>query len=117
MRLTLGLTLVALLAGITGAQATGYTIVLSGMKFGPVPAELHVGDTITWQNDDIFRHSVTARDKSFDIDLPSKASARMDLAKAGSFAFFCKFHPGMTGTQVVKPCGPRAGRAPVRPAR
>src|SRR3569623_281090 len=91
MRLTLGLALVALLAGITGAQATDYTIVLSGMKFGPAPAEVHVGDTIIWQNDDIFRHSATARDKSFDVDLPTKTSVRMEGAKAGSFAFFCKF--------------------------
>lgn len=103
MRLTLGLAVLVLLAGITGAQATDYTIVLNNMKFGPVPAEMHVGDTIVWQNDDIFRHSATARDKSFDIDLPSKTSVRMEVAKAGSFAFFCKFHPGMTGTLVVQP--------------
>ena len=43
------------------AFAADYTIVIDKMKFGPVPAELHAGDTIIWQNNDIFRHSATAR--------------------------------------------------------
>jgi plastocyanin len=85
------------------AMATDYTIVLDKMKFGPVPAELHPGDTIIWQNNDIFRHSATARDKSFDVDLPSKTEVKMTVGAAGSVDFFCKFHPGMKGTLVITP--------------
>ena len=33
-------------------QARTYVIVIDKMKFGPVPAELHVGDTILWLNRD-----------------------------------------------------------------
>lgn len=88
---------------IAPAQAADYTVVLDKMKFGPVPAELHPGDTITWQNHDIFRHTATARDKSFDIDLPPKAEVKMVVGQAGSVEFFCKFHPGMTGTLVISP--------------
>lgn len=104
-RLALAAAIVAgtVFAASTAARATDYTIVLDKMKFGPVPAELHVGDTIIWQNNDIFRHSATARDKSFDIDLPAKAEVRMAVEVAGSFDFFCKFHPGMTGTLVILP--------------
>jgi plastocyanin len=90
-------------AGSIGATAAQYTIVLQQMKFGPVPATLHPGDTIVWQNDDILRHSATARDKSFDIDLPAKSSATMTVGAAGTVAFYCKFHPGMTGTLVITP--------------
>ena len=85
------------------ALAAEYTIVLNHMKFGPVPAGLHVGDTIIWQNDDIFRHSATARDKSFDVDLPPGAKVPLVLAASGNVDFFCKFHPGMTGTLVIAP--------------
>jgi plastocyanin len=85
------------------AFAAQYTIVLNHLKFGPVPTGLKVGDTIVWQNDDLFRHSATARDKSFDIDLPPAAKVSQVLATAGSFDFFCKFHPGMTGTLVIAP--------------
>ena len=84
-------------------HAADYVVVVDKMKFGPVPEVLHVGDTITWKNDDMFRHSATARDKSFDIDLPVKGEVQMVVEVAGSVDFFCKFHPGMKGTLVVSP--------------
>lgn len=71
------------------------------MAFGPVPADLRVGDTIEWVNNDIFLHSATARDKSFDVDLKPKAHVRIVLKKAGRIAFYCRYHPGMTGILVV----------------
>jgi plastocyanin len=91
----------AIVVAAVPAYAADFTIVLDKMHFGPVPAVLHPGDTITWQNDDMFRHSATARDKSFDIDLPSKAAVKMTVGAAGTVDFFCKFHPGMKGTLVI----------------
>ena len=100
----IGLTAGALaLAGTSATYAADYVVVIDKMKFGPLPAELHPGDTITWQNDDIFRHSATARDESFDVDLPSKSAVKMIVGAAGSVEFFCKFHPGMKGTLVISP--------------
>jgi plastocyanin len=93
----------ALAVAGTAAFATDYTVVVEKMKFGPLPAELHPGDTIIWQNKDIFRHSATARDQSFDVDLPANTEARMVVGAAGSVDFFCKFHPGMMGTLVISP--------------
>jgi plastocyanin len=90
-------------AGTLAAAAADYTVVIDKMKFGPVPAEVHPGDTIVWQNNDILRHSATARDKSFDVDLPAKTSVSMVVGAAGTVAFYCKFHPGMTGTLVISP--------------
>jgi plastocyanin len=91
------------LALAAAGVAAEHVVVVSEMKFGPVPAEVHVGDTIIWQNDDVFRHTATAEDGSFDIDLPAKTSASMVVTDAGSFAFYCRFHPGMTGTLAVVP--------------
>jgi len=85
------------------AAATEYTVVIEKMKYGQLPASLHPGDTIVWQNNDILRHSVTARDKSFDLDLPAKGSATLTVGAAGNVPFYCKFHPGMTGTLVITP--------------
>jgi plastocyanin len=98
-----GLVLLAASTLAGAVAAADYTITLQQMKFGPVPAELHVGDVIVWQNKDILRHTATARDRSFDVDLPPGTENRMPLTQAGSFAFFCKFHPGMTGTLIVSP--------------
>ena len=71
------------------------------MKFGPVPARLRVGDQIVWANHDFFRHTATASDHSFDVDLVPGKSARIVLRKAGAIAFSCKFHPGMKGVLTV----------------
>lgn len=95
------LTLMLALAG--PAMATDYTVVVDKMAFGELPSELHVGDTITWRNDDMFRHSATADDQSFDVDLPAETEVVMPLTVAGQWSFICKFHPGMTGTLVVLP--------------
>ena len=78
-----------------------HVIVIDKMQYGPMPTDVHAGGIIEWVNHDIFEHSATARDGRFDVDLKPGATVRM-TAVAGTTAFFCKFHPGMTGTLVVK---------------
>lgn len=93
-----------LLAAGTGAASTAslarpaartYTVTIADMKFGAVPAGLRVGDTIRWINRDIFRHSATAADHSFDVDLVAGKSGGTLLRRAGTIAVTCKYHPGM----------------------
>jgi plastocyanin len=94
----------ALLLG--GGPATAsprtYSIVIEKLKFGPLPAQLRKGDTIIWVNRDFLRHSATASDHSFDVDLPPGAKQKTTLNRAGSIPFVCRYHPGMRGTLVVK---------------
>lgn len=78
-----------------------HVIVVDKMQFGPMPTGVRAGDIIEWTNHDILEHSATARDGHFDVDLKPGASGRI-TATAGTLAFFCKFHPTMTGTVVVK---------------
>jgi plastocyanin len=94
------------LSVMAGSPASGlaatYEVTIAQMKFGAVPA-LHVGDVITWRNNDIFRHTVTARDKSFDVDLPPNAERNMTVMQVGNVEFYCRFHPMMKGTLSVQP--------------
>jgi plastocyanin len=83
------------LASPASAAPRVYTIVLDKMKFGAAPAGLHAGDRIVWVNRDFIRHSATAADRSFDLDLPPGKSAAVVLRKPGVVAVSCKFHPGM----------------------
>jgi plastocyanin len=83
------------------AAPRSYTVVMDGMKFGPVPAALKIGDRIIWVNRDIFQHSATATDRSFDVDLKPGAKAITVLKSPGSIAFICKYHPGMRGVLRV----------------
>jgi plastocyanin len=91
-----------LAAGPAAAAPTVHTIVLDRMKFGPVPANLRAGDVILWVNKDLFRHSATARDGSFDVDLPPKGSGRTLVKRKGAVPFFCRYHPGMKGVLAVR---------------
>ena len=79
-----------------------YTILIERLKFGPVPAQLHKGDIVIWANHDILRHSATASNHAFDVDLPPGALKTMVLTKSGTFPFLCRYHPGMRGTLVIR---------------
>jgi plastocyanin len=79
-----------------------YTIVIDKMKFGPLPAGLHKGDSIIWANRDFLRHSATAADHSFDVDLLPGKAAKIVLGRAGAVPFVCRYHPGMKGVLQVK---------------
>src|SRR5687767_6206645 len=90
----------AALPGLPRAAAVApalHRVVIAKMKFGPVPRNQRVGDTIVWVNQDMFRHTATARDRSFNLDLQPKASAKMVIRRPGTIAFYCIYHPGMTG--------------------
>ena len=78
-----------------------YTVVMSAMDYGALPPGLKVGDTIVWVNHDTVIHSVTARDKSFDVRINPGQTVKMPLATAGKFPFYCLFHPTMRGTLTV----------------
>ena len=78
-----------------------YVVVMDKMKFGAVPANLKAGDVLVWENRDMFRHTATAKDGSFNVDLPAGAKGKTVLRKPGTFAFSCKYHPGMKGVLKV----------------
>lgn len=94
----------ALLLGASPAAAAphSYTVVIDKLKFGPLPAQLHKGDTITWVNKDMFRHTATAADHSFDVDLMPGKSGKIVLTKTGTIPFTCRYHPNMRGVLQVK---------------
>ncbi len=73
-----------------------HTVVMDKMKFGAVPA-VKVGDTIVWVNKDMFRHTATAKNGAFNVDLAPGAKDKTVIRKAGTIAFICKYHPGMRG--------------------
>jgi plastocyanin len=87
----------------SAARAAGREVAvpISNMRYGQIPSDLKVGDTIVWQNRDSVPHTVTARDKSFDVRISPHQTARMTLNAAGSIPFYCIFHVQMRGTLNV----------------
>ena len=88
---------IALALAPAPAAAKVHTVVIEKMRFGPSPAGLRVGDTILGVNRDPVRHTATARDKSFNVDLPPRKSGKVVVKRAGAIAVYCVFHPAMTG--------------------
>jgi plastocyanin len=70
---------------------------------------------VTFHNAGKVAHTVTARDGSFDATVGAGASATITFAHAGTFAYYCKFHPAMTGSVTVVGAA-AAGDAPPAPA-
>lgn len=86
----------------TAAPRT-HIVVIDKMKFGPMPAAVRLGDRIVWVNKDLFRHTATAKDGSFNVDLPPGTQAGSVVKKSGIIAVVCRYHPGMRATLKVGP--------------
>jgi plastocyanin len=76
------------------AEPRVYIIEIDKLAFGPAPDNLRVNDIVEWTNVDIFRHTASATDGSFDIDLPARATGRTALRRTGVVTYICRFHPG-----------------------
>ena len=76
-------------------------VAMKNMKFSPATIEIKKGDTVEWKNDDITPHTATSA--AFDSgSIASDAGWRHTFTQAGSFPYYCTFHPEMKGTVVVK---------------
>ncbi len=98
----IGLTVASIaISAPAGAKGREHVVRMDNMRYGPIPAGLKVGDSILWVNSDTVPHTVTARNRSFDVRIAPRKSARMTLKRAGRTPFYCILHPGMRGTLVV----------------
>ena len=88
-------------AALAKPAPRSFRVTIADMKFGPTPKDLRAGESIEWVNADIFRHTATARNGAFDVDLAPKARVRTVLRKAGEVSFYCRYHPRMTGKLTV----------------
>jgi plastocyanin len=78
-------------------------VVIKQMHFDPPQMTVQVGDTVDWKNEDIFSHTVTADDGSFDSGLIAPGGSwRMMFKMAGKIGYHCRPHPNMTAGLVVQ---------------
>ena len=62
------------------------------------------GDTVTWLNQGLDTHSVTADGNIFDSkDIDAGKSWTYTFATPGIFTYYCDPHPWMTGPVMVEP--------------
>src|SRR5579884_2915394 len=85
------------------AHAATVTVVIDKLAFSPAEVAAKVGDTVEWDNKDILQHTATAKDGSWNVLLAPKKKGSVVVTKAGTFDYFCKFHPNMKGKLTVTP--------------
>ena len=86
------------------STATVTPVTIRLVKFSPETIEVKTGQTVEWANNDLTPHTVTSQGtgdlNSGSID--AGASWRHTFTQAGSFPYYCTFHPEMKGTVIVK---------------
>src|SRR5258708_3292679 len=87
------------LAGAAPRAAETKNVTIKDFAFDPKTISVNVGDTITWTNEGPSPHTVTADDGSFDAgNLDKGATFSHTFDKAGTFAYYCKYHGAKGGT-------------------
>ena len=83
------------------APASGDTITIANFAFDGV-TEVALGTTVTVTNTDASPHTWSSEDGTFDSGSISPGDTfEFTFDTAGEFAYFCNFHPSMTGTITV----------------
>lgn len=78
---------------------------IDNFKFEPRELTISVGTAVTWVNGDDVPHTATSKDdpQSFDsgtLDTDDKFA--FTFSKPGTYTYYCKVHPHMTGVVIVK---------------
>jgi plastocyanin len=85
------------------SASSQHVVVIREMKYQPADLAVHVGETVVWKNEDIFPHTVSAADQSFDSGTIQPGASWSYVAKAaGVHAYVCKPHPNMRAKLVVE---------------
>lgn len=94
--LAAGLTL-----GAFPAQAETIQVVIDKFVYSPAAIAARVGDTIEWVNKDPVAHTATVKGE-WEVMIPARKTVSQKLETAEEVAFYCRFHPNMTGTLKVE---------------
>ncbi len=85
------------------AKVAGPQIRIENFAFNPPTVTVPVGATVTWTNNDGTLHTVTSATKVFSsAGLDEGGVFAYTFTNPGTYTYYCKLHPHMTGTIVVK---------------
>ena len=91
------------LAVRSSPAASTYTVTIENMQFSPAELTVRRGDRIVWVNKDLFPHTSTAKDKTFDSgSIEANGSWTFNADEVGDYHYTCSFHPTMNGEIHVR---------------
>ena len=78
-------------------------VTIADFSFSPARTTITAGQSLTFVNTGVARHTATASDGSFDTGTMIRgASVRRTFATPGTLSYFCTIHPNMKGTILVR---------------
>ena len=91
------------------AEVTHHKILITQFKFVPAQLSVKSGDTVTWINQDMLPHNITAisykgQDKQqvlTKISLDLMKGDKFTTAVTKDFEYLCGFHPSMQGAVTL----------------
>jgi plastocyanin len=90
-------------AAVAPSKARTHTVIIEGTRFQPESLTVRTGDTIVWVNKDLFPHTATATNSSFNSQvIAAGASWKYIAKKKGEFPYVCVFHPTMKASLLVR---------------
>ena len=96
------LSVVGISAVASAQESQDAAVEIENFAFGPDSITVTVGTNVTWTNMDESGHTVTSDDGDFDSgDLWQNDTFSFTFETAGTYAYHCTPHPGMTGTITV----------------
>jgi plastocyanin len=79
------------------------TVRIVDMQFEPAEIVVKRGSRIVWNNDDLFPHTVTATDETFDSgSIPASSSWTFVATQPGTHVYVCALHPTMQGRLIIQ---------------
>jgi plastocyanin len=92
-------------AGTASTEPSETKIAIENFSFEPKSVTILAGASVTWVNKDDVPHTVTAQgdNPAFDsgaLDTDDKFTIK--FSKPGTYKYYCKVHPHMTGSITVK---------------
>jgi plastocyanin len=84
-------------------SAAGPQVTIENFAFNPATLTVPVGTTVTWISRDDEPHTVTSSEGRFTSPgLDANETFSYEFSTPGTYTYYCKLHPHMTGTIIVK---------------
>jgi plastocyanin len=87
----------------SATTAAGSQVTIENFEFNPATLTVPIGTTVTWISHDDEPHTVTSSENVFaSAGLDADETFSYTFSTPGTYTYYCKLHPHMTGTIVVK---------------
>jgi plastocyanin len=95
------------LAMMSGASASAVPapvkqITIAGMSYSSPQLTVKAGDTVEWINKDVVDHTATEKAAGvWNVSIAPGKSLKVVMKKAGTFDYYCRYHPNMVAKLIV----------------